>query len=156
MTNDVHSIKKTNGLIGQPCLMNEKRRCISENTECIDEICMCASFYKAVDGVCVTEKSKWFSSNRNRPKKYGKSQVIAYSKILELKMRAIQSHSYSPFLHSSSSFFLYFPFFQVRHSPSSVVSTAIAADPESFALRSQFVCAAALMLMSAPNANRVS
>ncbi|CAH2190575.1 EGF-like domain-containing protein [Caenorhabditis elegans] len=38
--------------------MNEKRRCISENTECIDEICMCASFYKAVDGVCVTEKSK--------------------------------------------------------------------------------------------------
>uniref|UniRef100_A0A1I7TWD6 EGF-like domain-containing protein n=2 Tax=Caenorhabditis tropicalis TaxID=1561998 RepID=A0A1I7TWD6_9PELO len=58
LTNEVHSAKKTSGLIGQPCLSNEKRRCIPENAECIDEICMCASFYKAIDGACVTEKSK--------------------------------------------------------------------------------------------------
>ncbi|EFO82925.1 hypothetical protein CRE_00057 [Caenorhabditis remanei] len=58
LINEVHSAKKTSGLIGQPCLTNEKRRCIPENAECIDEICMCASFYKAIDGACVTEKSK--------------------------------------------------------------------------------------------------
>ncbi|ULT83146.1 hypothetical protein L3Y34_012415 [Caenorhabditis briggsae] len=58
ITNEVHAVKKTSGLIGQPCLTNEKRRCVPDNAECIDEICMCAGFYKAIDGACVTEKSK--------------------------------------------------------------------------------------------------
>ncbi|CAI5454248.1 unnamed protein product [Caenorhabditis angaria] len=46
------------GQIGQTCLLDGEKQCLPDNSQCIEGICMCSSFYKFINGSCVTEQSK--------------------------------------------------------------------------------------------------